>query len=352
MNGDPLQYLVSPISHKPLVQHENCLITNDMTESYHIVKGVPVLLSHGTTADWHRELMEVLLWQHPEKLSEMYEKLDFESSPVPVYIDYIKLLLKDKHGITAAINHYANEKTDRWIIQNDLINQNIPEKISRDFDNLANVETARSRVNSVRNNGENGWAIHLPYYTTQVHASSPSVIVELSTGSGFGTAAIADTKAEDSIIFTIDIGFNCHGNIVGIADLLGTKDSLFSICANFWSMPFPDNSIDVVCSHFGLDESRENDKTITEVARILKKNGRFVSVSRKHAFIRQYNILEPFGFSEKESISLLKKARLYSDVPNLIDHCKSKGLSLKESQDFHSSSFDITITSFVKQQNE
>ena len=344
-----IENLVSPVTHKPLIEANDCLITGDGLESYPIVENVPVLLENNVIADWHRELMEVLLWQYRDKLTEMYAHIDWSKMPTDTYIECIKHVLKDKEGIISAINEYSASKTDKWIIQNKKNTFNIPAEELKNFKKHTAAKWGKTRVKSSRNNGENGWAQYLPYYKEQVHASSPKTIVEISTGAGFGTSAIADTKSKDVLIFTVDIGFACHGNVISIAKYLGVRDSLFPVCANFWSLPFADNSIDVVCSNFGLDESRENYKTISEVARILKSGGRFINVSRLNAFLRQFNILEPFGFNKEESIDLLKKARLYSDVSDLINLCNSYGLILEERKDFIPSvKYDISTTVFVK----
>ncbi len=182
-----------------------------------------------------------------------------------------------------------------------------------------------------------------------LHKTQPKTIVELSTGSGSGTAAVALTKAEDCLLFTVDIGFACHGNVIGIRKLLDLKDSLIPVCANFWHLPFQSGGIDAVCSHYGLDESRENDKTIAETARILKPGGRFVCVGRKDAFMRQYNILEPFGFTRDEAVALLSACRLYADTATLIECCRENGLTLESEREFIiNDRHTAVVTVFIK----
>ena len=158
--------------------------------------------------------------------------------------------------------------------------------------------------------------------------------MEYSTGAGFGTAAISDNKAEDCIMFSIDISYACHGNTIGIAEYLGIGDTLFPVCANFWHSPFANQSTDVCCAHFGLDESRELPLVIGEIARILSKGGFFVNTSRTDGLFRQYDFFEPFGFTNEEAKELLKTARLYSDTDELINQCALHGLSLYDRQSF------------------
>ena len=148
----------------------------------------------------------------------------------------------------------------------------------------------------------------------------------------------------------MDIGFDCLGNALGIGEYLGREDQLLPVCANFWNLPFADKSMDVVCTFCGLDESRENDKTISETARVLKTGGKFICVSRENAFMRQKSILEPFGFTKEETIDWLRRCRMYSDVNTLVESCRQKGLQFtaKESSIL---SHDITyvILQFIKQ---
>ncbi|MCL2508352.1 MAG: class I SAM-dependent methyltransferase [Oscillospiraceae bacterium] len=328
--------LVSPVTRKMLRREGDKLHTLDHTESYPVVNDVPILLTGGASADWHREIMEVLLWQFPEKISELYTKLDWSKSPSDVYIQYIGDLLKDKAGIMSAIRSYSQESTDKWIIRDNGAGPLTPDVIAA-FERRNSKKFARATVKSARHNGIKKWAKHLPKYVELVHRSNPSFIAEISTGSGFGTAAVADKLSPGCTMFTVDIGFDCHGNSVSIAKHLKISDKLLPVCANFWHLPFKSESMDVVCSHFGLDESRENGRTLAEIARVLKKGGRFVNVSRSDASQRQFDLFEPFGFTREETVGLMKVARLYGDTKSLEEECTAYGLTPRESFEFHSS---------------
>jgi len=324
-------HLVSPVTHRALHQKGRRLHTQDGTESYPIVMGVPVLLTGGDCADWHREIIEVLLWQFPDKIEELYAKIDWSLPNIsPIYIEYISALLKDKAGILSAVRGYAQADTAKWIIPKKGSVSVPREEIERFRRRRRSRKAAAARVASVRNNGKDGWAVYLPAYVEQVHLSRPSVIVELSTGAGTGTAAVAGKKAPDCVMGSMDIGFGCHGNTVAIAKYLGLQDTLLPVCANFWHMPFAQGSVDVVCSHFGLDESREIGVTIGEVSRVLKRGGRFVNVSRSSAASRSFDLFEPFGFTREEMVEVCKMARLYGDTQGLIDACAECGLALEE----------------------
>ena len=154
----------------------------------------------------------------------------------------------------------------------------------------------------------------------------PKSILELATGAGAGTTVLALKKDKDAVVFTVDIDIACLGNVVGISRYLECSDTLLPVCANFWYLPFADAQMDRVGTVCGLDESREIHRTISEVARVLKPGGRFVCVSREHAFLRQGTILEPLGFTKEETLFWLKRCRMYSDVEALKEICVEYGL--------------------------
>ena len=94
-----------------------------------------------------------------------------------------------------------------------------------------------------------------------------------------------------------------------------------------------------------MDESREMNKTLEEIARVLADNGRFVVVSRNNAFMRQFRILEPFGFTEQETIEILKKCRMFSDLAALDEICSSLQMELisrKEYRDNENIAFSVS----------
>ena len=353
MHDNCLLHLVSPITHQALHQEGQKLYTSDNTEAYPVVNDVPILLTDDAAADWHREIMEVLLWQFPEKIDEMYAKVDWSSfgGPAETYIEYITALLRDKDGILSAVRQYASTQTDQWIIRQEGA-QPLTSEVISSFKERNTRKHARATVKSARREGRNHWAPHLPRYVQQVHSGGPPVVLELSTGSGFGTAAVADKKADGCVMFTMDIGYDCHGNTVSIAKYLRMQDSLFPVCANFWHMPFANESVDAVCSHFGLDESREMHRTLTEVARVLKPGGRFVNVSRSNASFRSFNLFEPFGFTREETVEIIRAARIYSDTESLVKDCARHGLALHEKYDFqtaHEGTREVVVSTFIRQ---
>ncbi len=321
-----LDYVASPQNHSKLHISTNKLYDNDR-KKYSIVKGVPILLPKNISAKWQRELIEVVLWEYPNEIEKIYEELSSVKDYSEVYIKYIKRLLNDKQGIIDALERYSQQNTEIWLPQN-------PKTISlnqrQNFNKFSKKKVGKKRTETKIN--ATGNFVVYPHFSKAVNYNSPQSVVELGTGAGGGTASIALEMAKTTKLFTVDIDFECLGNAIGIRKY--QKKNMIPICANFWYLPFFNNSIDVVCTYNGLDESRENERTISEISRILKDNGRFVVVSRKNAYMRQARVLEPFGFNENETVDILKRCRLYSDTNNLDFVCSRQGLKLIDKKEF------------------
>lgn len=173
------------------------------------------------------------------------------------------------------------------------------------------------------------------YFGELVCKEKTDKILELATGADGGTASVALYMSKECELYTVDIGFDCLGNAFGIGKY--QKKNIVPVCANFWYLPFEDMSFHTVCTFCGLDESREINQTLKEISRVMKNGGKFVVVSRNDAFMRQYKILEPFGFTREETIDILKNCRMFSDLNSLDKLCRSNGLSLKSRKEFRDS---------------
>ncbi len=295
------------------------------------IKNIPIVLPEKTNATWHRELIEVILWQHPDELEKIYREIDFSKTPTDiteVYINYIRKLLKDKEGIKKAFESYIEANTEKWIVRGNGIDR----KTIRNFRMYSTKRTGKKRTETKIN--PTGIFLPYPYFAEETLKNNPATILELATGAGGGTAAVALKKDENAKLFTVDIDFKCLGNAIGIGKYLKQKDTILPVCANFWYLPFKDEYFDSVCTYCGFDESRENEKTISEIARVLKKGGTLVFTSRENAFMRQANILRPFGFTKEETIEILRKCRLYSDIKSTIKLCEKYGITFQKKKDF------------------
>lgn len=187
------------------------------------------------------------------------------------------------------------------------------------------------------------------YFGKLVCKEQTDKILELATGAGDGTASVALYMPKECELYTVDIGFDCLGNAVGIGKY--QKKRIVPVCANFWYLPFKDKSFETICTVCGLDESREIPESLKEVSRVLAHNGRFVVVSRNNAFMRQHRMLEPFGFTEKETLEILKDCRMYSDLNNLDEICDSLGMTLISRKEYRENENVAFSVSEYKKQN-
>lgn len=91
-------HFVSPITKEVLSKKRNSFIDKS-GNIFKIIKGVPVLLPPEYMADWHRELIEVLLWEHPDEIAKIYK----EKNGVPTLSEYISLTSTGFYTIKKAL---------------------------------------------------------------------------------------------------------------------------------------------------------------------------------------------------------------------------------------------------------
>lgn len=333
---------VSPQSKKELVLSKNNLVSQDGNESYSIIKGVPVLLPEKTNPDWSRELVEIIFWEYPEVIKKIYDEIESTNTTdwSKIYVKYIKEVHETKESILKAFDSYKQKDTDIWITGDK--SGNITRTQIKDFKSYTRKGTGKKRT-VTKTNGTGPLWERYRYFGELVCKEKTDRILELATGAGGGTASVALYMSRECELYTIDIGFHCLGNAFGIAKY--QKKNIIPVCANFWYLPFKDKTFKTVCTVCGLDESREIHETLKEVSRVLENSGRFIVVSRNNAFMRQHRILEPFGFSKDETLSILKACRMYCDLENLDEICAGLGLKLssrKEYQDSEDVAFSVS----------
>jgi len=173
-----------------------------------------------------------------------------------------------------------------------------------------------------------GWAVHLRDYGKAVNHADNLDILELGTGAGMGTWAVASQLREGSVLISTDFDPMCIRNADGIARHLGLSDRVTGLLANFWRLPFADASVDAVCTHYALDEAREVPSILAEVSRVMKPGGRFILTARVNPWHRQRRFMEPFGIAPEECGALLQRARLQCGPAGLVEWAAQAGLSL------------------------
>ena len=89
---------VAPQSHKELVLNKKRLETFDGKESYPIIKNVPILLPEKTNPDWARELLEIIFWEHPEEMDEIFSEMEagIIEDWNEIYVNHIKKYSRHK----------------------------------------------------------------------------------------------------------------------------------------------------------------------------------------------------------------------------------------------------------------
>lgn len=337
-------HLVSIDSHEKLIMQKGKLCTENGESSYDIVLGIPIMLPKTVKAKWHRELIEIILWEHTDEIERIYKELGKTDNYAEIYTKHLKKIFSTKQEILEAFEKYSAEAADKWIAEN--YSETITGAQKREFLSLSLKRNGRKRTKT-KINATGIFEIY-PIFSKSVNINSPETILELGTGAGGGTAAIALQMTENTVLFTVDIGFSCLGNAVGIRKY--QKKNIIPVCVNFWYLPFADESFDAVCTYNGLDESREIERTVEQVSRVLKKGGTFTVMSREKAYMRQGKVLEPFGFAHEEITEIMSKCRAYSDIDSLTILCRNYGLILKKQEKFDRGNNLISVLSqFVKE---
>jgi len=179
-----------------------------------------------------------------------------------------------------------------------------------------------------------GWAVHLRDYGKAVNYADGLAILELGSGAGVGTWSVASQLRPGSVFVSTDFDPICIRNADAIARHLGLQDRMAGLLANFWRLPFADEALDMVCTHYALDEAREVPSILTEVSRVLRPGGRFILTARINPWDRQHKLMEPFGIAPEECDALLKRVRLQCGPEELVEWAAQAGLSLLDRTDY------------------
>lgn len=332
-----LRYLVSPISHLPLEPIAPDLLQEvDGPETFPVVEGIPILLPPGYIADWYDECLEIVFQERTVEIMRKIASRDYERWSRGLN----KVLGKEygRDGIRASIEKYSKLSREEQLRGFARIGkpgrESVPfisEDALRSRRRLSDMDYSQSHIDRMRQMMRS-WAIHIPNYVTAVFESEPKVIVELGTGAGMGTNALIETGLRSARLITTDMDYACLGNAEGLAKCYCLEDQVDGIVASFWYMPFADNSIDVVCSHYGVDESRVTSRVIEEVARVLAPDGRFTAVVRSDGSFRLLRFLDQFGFRQEELREMAVRADIYPGTERLIEIAEGAGLALEKRQ--------------------
>jgi len=279
------------------------------------------------------ELQDVLFFREHEAYVRFKEELDARypderDAHAAAAREYRLERIGSREGFLARIDDYAkNGCVD--------VREFIPLRREDIFEALQNgtAENGADRCAMAKGIAD-GWAVHLRDYGEAVNFADDLAILELGTGAGMGTWAVASQLRPGSALVSTDFDPLCIKNADAIACHLGLQDRITGLLANFWQLPFADGSLDAVCTHYALDEAREVPAILTEVARILKPGGKFVVTARINPWHRQRTFMEPFGIAPEECDALLQRARLQCGPAGLIEWAAQAGLALLDRADY------------------
>ncbi len=346
-----LNNLISPISKEKLsYEDENEILTSVLSkEKFKLLYQIPILIPSTDVADYSNNILEILYGEKTKEIEDYYYD-KYKGDP---YIELTKKIKKDfdKDLIISKFIEYSkleNSEKLKWLIKVDKYNKQISKaSILKGF-SYTTVDNGKKRI-EITKEMKVSWAIHLDDYAKLVTESNPKFILELATGAGIGTCGIIESGLKNSKLYTIDIDFDCVCNAKGIAKYCNLEKQVIPVVANFWYLPFKNNSMDMICSHYGLDESREITRIIEEVSRVLKKDGNFVLITRKDPSIRLKQTLDGFNFTYNELIYLAKLGGLFSGLENLINIAKTYNLKLDFINEYSpKNSHDRILYRFVK----
>ena len=174
---------------------------------------------------------------------------------------------------------------------------------------------------------EKTWPRHLPTFARCVAQGDPQILIDLGCGACQGALAVVERYRGFERLFAIDIDWASAKTADGLFLYIGERPRVDPVVANFWSLPFPDGMADCVFTHHGLDEAREIDLAIAEIARVLRLGGRLVAVARTEPNLhKQTPFLDPFGFTPEEKRQLAAAAHIYAGVAHLCALAEGMGL--------------------------
>lgn len=141
---------------------------------------------------------------------------------------------------------------------------------------------------------------HISRYLSVMKLVKGKVVLDIASGSGYGTRLIA---SEASKVYGIDYNEDA---IEYSKQHYGAKNIEFMV-GDAHEIPLPDNSVDVVVSLETIEHLKKPAKFVSEVKRILKSDGQFVvSTPNDDEFI-EGNEFHLHEFDLKELQNLIKK---------------------------------------------
>ena len=335
MNHGAVQYLVSPKKkselHLTKKRQANGrvvsgqLISKDGTETFKVVAGIPLLQPKGDQADWNHPISEILFGGRAYEIVKHFYELDPDHSLENLYAHMADL---GKSGIRKAFEQYHNRtaanRYKSFVPMADPPSP-VPGISRRAFARSVHKVRPQWGKRHLAGIKSQTWATHLPDFVERITEREPEIIVELGCGACLGTQAVVESCHSFKRLLTFDIDFACTKTADGLFTYQSQMKRVDPVVGNFWFLPIKRRAVDVVFSHYGLDESREIDRVLAEVSEVLTPGGAFISVSRVLPNFPS-PVFDKLGFSAGEKQEMASIARLYAGPENLCEIAISKGL--------------------------
>jgi ubiquinone/menaquinone biosynthesis C-methylase UbiE len=110
---------------------------------------------------------------------------------------------------------------------------------------------------------------------TQVVEYAPRRILDIGSGSGCDISRLMKMRPSGTLTACLDLDFETIKMLEGYGRRDGVTEHLLPLAADVRQMPFPSDHFDAVISCNGLAHVEGVDAALEQIARILKKNGRF-----------------------------------------------------------------------------
>jgi arsenite methyltransferase len=106
-------------------------------------------------------------------------------------------------------------------------------------------------------------------------AQKGEICVDLGSGRGTDVMRLAEEVGEDGFVYGIDLSDGMIRKSQSMANKLNIKNVKF-IQTNLENLPLDSKSVDLVISNCTINHASDKQKVWNEIARILKKGGRFI----------------------------------------------------------------------------
>jgi ubiquinone/menaquinone biosynthesis C-methylase UbiE len=297
---------------------------------FRIVAGIPLLQPAGHPAEWVHPIYEILFGRDALRVVQRAMKSGrehfFENLSA-----HIRTALGRK-GIYKAVEQYASKPQSQkyqslLAIPRDKGASPVPGISQSQFARAVQrirPEWGKKHLSYLRScMGATYW----PEFVREVCKSTPEILLELGCGAGTATQAVVDGYPSFQRLLTIDIDFMCAKVAEGLFHYQGFLHRVDPIVGSFWFLPVRTSSVNAVFCVGSLSESREIDRAMEEVAKVLCSGGRFIDVERAKPMPNWIlSLFAELGFSENEMRALASRAGLYAGPENLCKIAVSKGL--------------------------